>query len=52
MAKKQKIYKICPGCNGTGIQGTGRTGEEATCTQCGGKKKIEWGYLSASQEEE
>jgi len=50
MAKKQKIYKWCGTCSGKGkIQGEG---EEVTCPQCNGKKKVDWGYLKVDQEEE
>jgi len=54
---KQKIFQICPICKGTGIEkrwegnqeGHG-TIQEIVCTECGGEKKIYWGYLKTESE--
>lgn len=51
---KDKIYIICPNCNGEGVviryntnelTGESTTSYEATCPTCNGEKKIHWGWF-------
>ena len=50
---KQKIFKLCEVCKGTGtINESGAGGSnEQICPLCNGAKKIEWGYLKVEPEE-
>lgn len=51
---RQKIYKWCELCHGTGtvVSSTPNDPNPQTCPYCGGAKKIEWGYLKVEQEAE
>lgn len=48
---KQKIFKFCDDCKGTGQIMTNNS-TAITCPRCEGQKKIEWGYLKVEQEVE
>ena len=52
---KNKIFQICPQCNGSGLMKVTLTTPEendpepniteTVCNNCGGEKNIEWGYV-------
>lgn len=56
---KQKIFKICDQCNGTGevvkskVDDEGNTlpsTEVVQCPRCEGSKYVHWGYLKVEAE--
>jgi len=48
---KQKIFKWCADCQGTG-EILSSNSVAVVCPKCNGAKKIEWGYLKVEQEAE
>ena len=58
MATFQKVFKICPKCNGDKVVLVNDDSfdpgppQEVPCPDCGGDGKILWGKLKSTTEEE